>query len=68
MAQHGNLLWRKGPGWKIFEWAEGDVVGLAEGAVEGAGFGHAHFGVMEDQGRKVAGMDITVADEATALG
>jgi hypothetical protein len=38
------------------------------GAVDGAGFGHAHSGVVEDQMRNIAGMSFTVADEATALG
>jgi len=67
-AQQGNLPGRQGPGRKPFEGTEGDAVGLAEGAVDGAGFGHAHFSVVEDQGRNVAGMGVTVADEATALG
>jgi hypothetical protein len=36
------------------------------GAIDGAGFGHAHSGVAEDEKRNIAGMSITVADEATA--
>jgi hypothetical protein len=38
------------------------------GAIDGAGFGHAHSGVVEDQRRNIAGMGIALADEATALG
>jgi hypothetical protein len=30
-AQHGNLVRRQGPGWKLFERAQGDAVGLAQG-------------------------------------
>ena len=67
-TQHGNLLWRKGPGRKFFERAEVDAVGLAELAVDSAGFGHAHLSVVEDQGRNIAGMGVAVADEATAPG
>jgi len=66
-AQLGNLLGWQGPGRKLFERAQGDAVGLAEGAIDGTGFGHAHFGVVEDQGRNIAGMGVAVADEAAAL-
>ena len=58
---------KKGPRWKFFNQAEGDTVGLAECAVDGAAFGHGHFGVVEDQRRDIAGMSVAVADEATAL-
>jgi hypothetical protein len=54
--------------WQLLEGAEGDAVGLAQGAVDGAGFSHAHLGVVEDEGRDVAGVGIAVADEAAALG
>jgi hypothetical protein len=67
-AQLGNLLGRQGPGRKLFERTEGDAIGLSEGAIDGTGFGHAHFGVVEDQGRDIAGMGVTVAHEAAALG
>jgi len=66
-AQHRDLLPRKGPGWEFLEGAEGDAVSLAEGAVDGAGFGHAHLGVVEDQGRDVARMGVPIANETTAL-
>jgi hypothetical protein len=59
---------KKGPRWKFFNPAEGDTVGLAEGAVDGAGFGQAHFGVVEDQGRNIAGMGIAIADKSSAFG
>jgi hypothetical protein len=67
-AQDRDLVRGQGPGRKLFEGAEGDAVGLAQGAVDGAGFGHAHFGMVEDQGGNIAGMGIAVADEAPALG
>jgi len=63
-----DLPGAQGPGWKLFNGAEGDAVGLAEGAIDGAGFGHAYLGVVEDEGRDVAGMGVAVADEAAALG
>jgi hypothetical protein len=58
----------EGPGGKLLEGAEGDAVSLAQGAVDGAGFGHAHLGVVEDEGGDIAGMGIAVTDEAAALG
>jgi hypothetical protein len=67
-AQLRNLLRAECPGWKFFEGAEGNAVGLAQGAVDGASFGHAHLGVVEDEGGDVAGMGVAVADEATAFG
>jgi hypothetical protein len=67
-AQLRNLLLGQGPGRKLFQRAESDAVSLTQGTVDGAGFGHAHLGVVEDQGRDVAGMSVTVADEAPALG
>jgi hypothetical protein len=39
----------------------------AEGAVDGTRFGHAHFGVVEDHGRYIAGMGVAKADPARAL-
>jgi hypothetical protein len=67
-AQLRDLPGAQGPGWKLLDGAEGDAVGLAQGAIDGTGFGHAHLGVVEDEGRDVAGMGVTVADEAAALG
>jgi hypothetical protein len=63
-----NLLRAERPWGKFFEGAEGDAISLAQGAVDGAGFGHAHLGVVEDEGGDIAGMGIAVADEAAALG
>jgi hypothetical protein len=45
---------------------EPDSIGLAEGAVDGTGFGDAHLGAV-DQGRDVGGIGVPVADEATRL-
>jgi hypothetical protein len=67
-AQLRNLGGLECPRGKFFEGAEGDAIGLAQGAVDGAGFGHAHLGVVEDEGGDVAGMRIAIADEAAALG
>src|ERR1019366_4422479 len=41
---------------------EPDSIGLAEGAVDGTGFGDAHLGAV-DQGRDVGGIGVPVADE-----
>jgi hypothetical protein len=67
-AQLRNLLLGQGPRRKLLQRTESDAIGFAQSAVDGAGFGHAHLGVVEDQGRDVAGMGIAVADEAAALG
>jgi hypothetical protein len=67
-AQLRNLLRAEGPGWQLFEGAEGDAVGLAQGAVDGAGFGHAHLGVVEDEGGDIAGMGIAKAHKPAAIG
>jgi len=67
-SQDGDLARGQGPGGKLFERAEGDAVGLAQGAVDGAGFGHAHFGMVENQGGNIAWMGIAVAHEAATLG
>jgi len=56
------------PRGKLFERAEGNAVGLAQGAIDGTGFGHAHLGMVEDQRRDVAGVSVTVTHEAAALG
>jgi hypothetical protein len=63
-----NLLRTECPRGKLFERAEGDAIGLAQGAVDSAGFSHAHLSVVEDQGRNVTGMGIAIADEAAAVG
>ena len=63
-----NLLGSECPRGKLFDRTEGNAVGLAQGAIDGAGFGHAHLGVVENQRRDIAGMSVAVAHEATALG
>jgi len=67
-AQHRYLLGTHAPRRKLFERAEANTVGLAQGTVDGAGFGHAHLGVVEDQGRNVSWMGITIPDEPATLG
>ena len=56
---------REGPGRpaEFLDRAEADAVGFAEGAVDGAGFGDAHLGAV-DQGGDVGWIGIAVADEA----
>ena len=48
---------------EFFDRAEADAIGLAEGAVDGAGLGDAHFGSV-DQGRDVGRISIAISDEA----
>jgi len=67
-AQLRDLLGTQSPGGKFFERAEGDAIGLTEGTIDGARFGHAHLGVVEDEGGDIAGMGIAIANEATAVG
>ncbi|MBZ5672283.1 MAG: hypothetical protein LAO04_21500 [Acidobacteriia bacterium] len=66
-AQHRDLLGTQAPRRKLFERAEANAIGLAQGTVDRTGFGHAHLSVVEDQGRNVSWMGVTVADEATAF-
>ena len=63
-----NLLWAEGPGRKLFQRAQSHAVSFAQGAIDGAGFGHAHLGMVENQGRDIAGMGITITNKAPALG
>jgi hypothetical protein len=62
------LLGTQAPRRKLFERAQANAVGLAQGAIDGAGFGHAHLGIVENQRRDIAGMSVAVADEAATLG
>ncbi len=57
----------QGPRRQLLERAEGNAVGLAQGAIDGAGFGHPHFGIIEDEGGNIAGMSVAVANEASAF-
>ena len=66
-AQLRDLLEREGPRWEFLDGAKGDAIGFAEGAVDSAGFGHAHLSMVEDERRDIAGMGIAVAHEAAAL-
>jgi hypothetical protein len=66
-AQRWYLLGIQAPRRELFERAQANAVGLAQGAIDGPGFGHAHFGVVEDQGRNIAGMGVAKAHEAAAL-
>jgi hypothetical protein len=67
-AQHGYLLGIQAPGRELFERAQANAVGLAQGSIDGAGFGHAHFGIVENQRRNIAGMGVAKAHEAAAPG
>jgi hypothetical protein len=48
--QDGKLLGPQGPGGQLLERAEGNPVSLAQGPIDGTGFGHAHLGMVEDEG------------------
>jgi len=65
--QYRDLLGVYPPRGKFLEGAERNPVGLTEGPVDGARFGHPHLGVVEDQGRDVAGMGVAITDKAAAL-
>jgi len=67
-AQQRYLLGTQAPRRELFERAQANAVGLAQGAIDGAGFGHAHLGIVENQRRDIAGMSVAVADEAATLG
>jgi len=67
-AQRWYLIGTQAPRRELFERAQANAVRLAQGAIDGAGFGHAHFGVVEDQGRNIAGIGVAKAHEAAALG
>jgi len=67
-AQLRDLGSIQSPGGKFFEGAQGDAIGLPQGAIDGAGFGHAHLGMVEDERGDVAGMGVPIADEAAAVG
>jgi hypothetical protein len=56
-------LGTQAPRRKLFERAESPALGLAPGAVDGAGFGPAHLGMFENQRRGMAGMSAAVPDE-----
>jgi len=66
-AQQGYLLGTQAPRREFFKRAQANAVSLAQGSIDGPGFGHAHFGVVEDQGRNIAGMGVAKAHEAAAL-
>jgi hypothetical protein len=48
---------------ELLDRTEADAIGLAEGAVDGTSFGHAHLSAT-DQGRNVRGIGIAIANEA----
>jgi hypothetical protein len=67
-AELGELLGIQGPRRQFLKRTKPDAVCLTEGPIHCPGFGHTHLGVVENQGRDIAGMGIAVADKATALG
>ena len=67
-AQLRDLGSIQSPGRKFFQGTQSNAIGLTESSIDGAGFGHTHFGVVEDEGRDVTGMGIAITNEATALG
>jgi hypothetical protein len=67
-AQQRYLLGTQAPRRKLLERAQANAIGFAQGAIDGAGFGHAHLGVVENQRRDIAGMSFAVTNKAPALG
>jgi hypothetical protein len=57
--------WRVGSGSpaKFLDRTEANPIGLAEGPVDGSGFGDTHLGAV-DHGRNVGRIGVAVADEA----
>jgi len=53
---------------QLFNRAEGDTVGLAQGTVDGTRFGHTKFSVIEDERGDVARVGVAVTDKAAACG
>ena len=49
-AEIQDLFGRQGPGWQLLDRTQSNAVGLAQGAVDRPGLGHAEFGMVEDQG------------------
>jgi hypothetical protein len=67
-TQSGKLFGTEGPRAQLLHRAEGDAVGLAQGAINGARFGHAKFGVVEDKRRNITRVRVAVTHEAAAFG
>jgi hypothetical protein len=66
-AQRWYLIGTQAPRRELFERAQANAVRLAQGAIDGAGFGHAHLGIVENQRRDIAGMSVGVPHKAAAL-
>jgi hypothetical protein len=67
-AQRWYLIGIQAPRRELFKRAQANAVGLAQGSIDGPGFGHAHLGIVENQRRDIAGVGVAVADEAAAFG
>jgi hypothetical protein len=57
---------RLGKGAELFDRADADAVGLAQGPVNRSGLGHAHLGAA-DQGRDIRRVGVAVADKTFAI-
>jgi hypothetical protein len=53
-------------GTDLLDRADADAVGLAEGAVDGTGFGHAHLGAVNEW-RDIGGIRVAIPDESFAF-
>jgi hypothetical protein len=62
-----QLFGIKKPRRQFLKRTETDAIGLTQGSIDRPSFGHAHFGVVEDQGRNVPRMGISIADKPAAL-
>jgi hypothetical protein len=52
---------------QFLEGTKTDAIGLAQGSIDGPGFGHSHLGIIEDQGGDIAGMGVAVTHKPAAL-
>ena len=66
-AHSANLLGSQTPGRKLLERTQANAIGFAQGTIDGTGFGHTQLGMVEDHGGNIAGMGVTVTNEATAF-
>ena len=55
------VLFGEGP--DLFDRADADAVSLSQGAIDGPGFSHSHFGTV-DKERDIGRVGVTIADKA----
>jgi hypothetical protein len=63
-----HVSWTESPWRQLFHRTQTNPIGLTQRPIDRPGFGHAHFGIVENQRGDVAGMSIAKADKAFTLG